>query len=85
MSSLQRACYAVVDGFTDLSGSDSKRREVYMELVASILSFMLAVVIISFVGKWLWNNIIVDLFTFAKHARNVWQIIGLMIFLSLVR
>lgn len=85
MSSLQRACYAVVDGFTDLSGSDTKRREVYMEIVASILSFMLAIVIVAFVGKWLWNNIIVDLFTIAKPARNVWQIIGLMIFLSLIR
>lgn len=85
MSSLQKACYAVVDGFTDLSGSDSKRREVYMELVASVLSFMLAVAIIAFIGKWLWNNIIIELFTFAKPVRNVWQIIGLMIFLSLVR
>lgn len=85
MSSLQRACYAMVDGFTDLSGSDTKRREVYMEIVASILSFMLAIAIIAFVGKWLWNNIILDLFTIAKPVRSVWQIIGLMIFLSLVR
>jgi hypothetical protein len=85
MSSLQRACYAMVDGFTDLSGSDTKRREVYMEIVASILSFMVAIAIIAFVGKWLWNNIILDLFTIAKPVRSVWQIIGLMIFLALVR
>lgn len=85
MSSLQRACYAMVDGFTDLSGSDTKRREVYMEIVASILSFMVAVAIVAFVGKWLWNNIILDLFTIAKPVRSVWQIIGLMIFLALIR
>jgi hypothetical protein len=75
----------MVDGFTDLSGSDTKRREVYMEIVASILSFMVAIAIIAFVGKWLWNNIILDLFTIAKPVRSVWQIIGLMIFLALVR
>jgi hypothetical protein len=82
---LQRACYAMVDGFTDLSGSDSKRREVYMELVASIIALLLSIVIVAFVGKWLWNNVVIDLFTFARPVRNVWQIIGLMIFLSLVR
>lgn len=75
----------MVDGFTDLSGSDSKRREVYMDLVASIIAFLLSIVIVAFVGKWLWNNVVIDLFTFARPVRNVWQIIGLMIFLSLVR
>ena len=82
---LQRACYAMVDGFTDLSGSDSKRREVYMELVATLLALLLSIVIVAFVGKWLWNNIVIDLFTIVKPARSVWQIIGLMIFLGLVR
>jgi hypothetical protein len=82
---LKDACYAAVDAFTDMSGSDSKRREAYMELIASILSFLIAVVIISFVGKWLWNNIIIDLFTFAKPVRNIWQILGLMIFLALIK
>ena len=81
MSSLQKACYAMVDGFTDLSGSDSKRREVYMELVATILAFILSIAIVAFVGKWLWNNIVVDLVSVAKPARTIWQILGLMIFI----
>ena len=85
MSLLQKACYAAVDGFTELSGSDSKRREVYMELVATLLALLLSIVIVAFVGKWLWNNIVIDLFTIVKPARSVWQIIGLMIFLGLVR
>jgi len=56
-----------------------------MELVASLLALTLSVIIIAFIGKWLWNNIIVDLFSFAKPAHNVWQIIGLMVFWTLVR
>jgi hypothetical protein len=37
------------------------------------------------VGKWLWNNVIIDLFTIAKPVRSIWQILGLMIFLALIR
>lgn len=83
---LQRACYAAIDGFTDLgSGNTVKRREVYMELVASLMALFFSVIIIAFFGKWLWNNVVVDLISFAKPARSVWQIVGLLVFWSLVR
>ena len=75
----------MVDSFTDMPGSDSKRREVYMDLISTLLAFLIAVVILSFVGKWLWNNIVVDLVSVAKPARTIWQILGLMIFISLVK
>jgi len=83
--SLKSACYAMVDAFTDMPGSDSKRREVYMDLVSTLLSFIVAVVILAFVGKWLWNNVVVDLVSIAKPARTIWQILGLMVFISLVK
>jgi len=76
---------AAVEAFTDLSGSDSKRRDLYMELVSSILAYIIAVALISLVGKWLWNNVIIELFSVAKPAKSIWQILGLMIFLSLIR
>jgi hypothetical protein len=82
---LRDACYAAVDAFTDLSGSDTSRRELYTSLTASILALILSIAIVALVGKWLWNNIVIDLFTIAKPARSVWQIIGLMIFLGLIR
>lgn len=81
---LQRACYAVIDGFTD-SGSDSKRKEALIEVVASATSFFIAVLLISLFGKWLWNTVIVDLFTVVRPIKDVWQVLGLMIFLSLIR
>lgn len=56
-----------------------------MELVSSMLALLIAIAIVAFVGKWLWNNIVIDLFNFARPARSVWQIIGLMIFLGLIR
>ena len=77
-------CRAGVEGMSDLSGSGNGRREMYRDLVASLLSLVLAILLIAFVGKYLWNTTVAELFTFARPVRSVWQIIGLMIFLSLI-
>jgi hypothetical protein len=83
MSAIQSACRAAVEGFAD--NAPSAKREVYADSVATLLAFFFAFVILAFVGKLLWNNVIVDLFSFAKPAKNFWQIIGLMLFINLVR
>jgi hypothetical protein len=83
MSAIQSACRAAVEGFADTA--PNVKREVYADSVAVLLSFVLAFVILAFVGKLLWNNVVVDLFSFAKPARSFWQIIGLMLFVSLIR
>jgi hypothetical protein len=82
---LRELCRAGVEGMTDMSGSTAGRREIYKELVAQILALVIAITIIAFVGKWLWNNSVAELFTFARPVRSVWQIIALMLFLSLMR
>jgi hypothetical protein len=80
---LNAAVKAGVEGFLD-SGNAEHRRRAYIDFTTMILVFILTLVILGFVGKFLWNGIIVDLFTFAKPARSVWQILGLMVFVSLV-
>ena len=82
MPALQSACRAAVEGFSDTS--PVQKREVYANSVSMLLAFTLAFVILAFIGKLLWNNVVVDLFTFAKPAKSFWQIIGLMIFVSLI-
>jgi hypothetical protein len=82
---LKDLCRAGVEGMSDMSGSTAGRREIYKELVASLLSLIIAVLIVAFVGKWLWNNSVVELFSFARPARSVWQIIALMLFWALVK
>jgi hypothetical protein len=62
-----------------------KKKDIYVELLAVLLAFVISLVILGFVGQLLWNNVVMDLFAFAKPARSVWQIIGLMVFLSLIR
>lgn len=83
MSALSSACRAAVEGFADTA--PNMKREVYADTVAILLSFVIAFVVLAFVGKLLWNNVIVELFSFAKPAKTFWHIIGLMIFMNLVR
>ena len=81
---LRDLCRAGLDCTTDLSGSSS-RRESYKDIVATLLSLVLAILIVAFVGKYLWNSTVAELFTIVRPVRSVWQIIGFMILLSLFR
>ena len=82
---LQNLCRAGVEGMTDMSGSQSGRREIYKDVVAELLALVIAILILAFVGKWLWNNSVAELFTFARPVRSVWQIIALMLFINLIK
>lgn len=81
---LRDLCRAGLDCTMDHSGSSS-RRESYKDIIASLLSLVLAILIVAFVGKFLWNSTVAELFTIVRPVRSVWQIIGLMILLSLFR
>ena len=81
---LQQACKAAVEGFTNGKDSD-KKRDAYVEFLSILIAFVIALVILGFVGKFLWNGVVVELFTIAKPAKSFWQIIGLMVFVALIR
>jgi hypothetical protein len=74
---------AAVEGFTGNTES-KERRNAYVDFLAYLLAFLLSMIILGFVGKLLWNDVIVELFSIAKPARSVWHIIGLMLFVNLV-
>jgi hypothetical protein len=85
MALLNSACKAAVEGFTTKDAADpSKTRQVYSDFLAVLLALIISLVILAFVGKLLWNTVIVDLFTIARPVRSFWQILGLMIFVSLI-
>jgi hypothetical protein len=80
---LSSACKAAIEGFSGISDS-KERRNAYVDFLAFLLAFLIAMVILGFIGKMLWNSVVVELFNIAKPARSVWHIIGLMIFVSLI-
>jgi len=76
---------AAVEGFTNPSGAESHRQEpVYAEAISVILAFTISILLVSLVGLWLWNFSVVPLFEFARPAKSVFQILGLMVFLALI-
>lgn len=82
---LSECSRAVVESMTDMGSTGPEhKKESYMSFIAALLAFLVAVVLLSFVGKLLWNSVIVDLFSFAKPARSVWQVLGLLVFVSLI-
>ena len=87
MSSIvNTALRAVVEGYTNPGGTEAyKPPPAYAEAIAAILGFIIAVIIVSLVGLWLWNFSVVPLFEFARPAKSVFQILGLMLFWALVR
>ena len=66
------------------SGSVDKRREAYAYFTAVLLATIISLILLGFIGKFLWNGVVVDLFSIAKPAKSIWQIIGLAFFISLL-
>ena len=82
MSNVMRAA---VEGYTNPGGAEAyKPPPAYAEAIASILAFLIAVILVSLVGLWLWNFSVVPLFEFARPAKSVFQILGLMLFLGIM-
>jgi hypothetical protein len=74
---------AGLEGF--VGGEDSKeKRDSYVELAAVLISFILALTILSLIGKLLWNGVIVDLFDCVRPAKSFMQILGLYVFVALL-
>jgi hypothetical protein len=78
------AAKATVEGFVGM-GSSERRRDAYVDFLSAFIGFALALILLGFIGKYLWNYVVVDLISFAKPAKSFWQIIGLMLFMSLIR
>ena len=80
---LRDLCRAGIDCVSTSPGPEQKMG--YKDLVASILAFILAIFIIAFIGKTVWNSVMPQLFTVVRPVQSCWQIIGLLILVSLFR
>jgi hypothetical protein len=80
---LRDLCRAGMDCVSSEPGPE--KRAGYKELVVSILAFIIAMFIIAFIGRFLWNNSVVQLFTCVRPVHSVWQIIALLLLVSLFK
>jgi len=76
---------ASVEGFTNPGGAEAyKPPPAYADALAALFAFILSVSLIALIGLWLWNYSVVPLFEFARPAKSIFQILGLMLFISLI-
>ena len=80
---LTQCTRALVESMTT-SGNSEVRRDAYAAVTSSILAVVASIFLIAFLGQWLWNNVIIELFTFAKPSRSIWMLIGLRFFVMLM-
>lgn len=64
--------------------SSEHRRNTYVDFLAVVFAFILALVILAFIGKYLWNTVVVELVSVAKPAKSVWHILGLMLLITVL-
>ena len=81
---LFNATRALVEGLSPNASDPVTSRNSYAEFLAAMLAFAVTIVLIAFVGKWLWNEVVCDLISIAKPAKSMWQVLGLFVFLSLI-
>mgnify|MGYP001318435204 CR=1 FL=1 len=53
-------------------------------LITFLITIFFYLAIVSAIGMYLWNNIVVKLISFAKPAKSMWQILGLLILTQLL-
>lgn len=64
--------------------NDKNGEEMNQNLIASIISFVIVLLIVLFLGKFLWNDVVCNLFNGTKKASSIWQILGLYILVSIL-
>ena len=80
---LQALAKTGVEGFVNPENSASKK-DSYVQLASVLIAFFISLMILSLIGKLLWNSVIVDLFTCVRPAKSAWHILGFFVFLSLL-
>lgn len=83
MPSVEPFVSSMLQGFVN-SDNTEKKTESYLSLASGLIAFVIVLVILALIGKFLWNGVIVELFSFAKPARSYLQILGLYVFTSLL-
>lgn len=77
----QNTPFAKTETFESANGvSPSPARLALVSFVTLLVLFAALL----FFGKYLWNNVLVDLISIAKPVKSVWQILGLAVLIGLL-
>lgn len=54
------------------------------KMIAVLIATVIVMILVVLIGKYLWNNVLVDLVPGVKKATSAWQILGMYILLNLL-
>jgi hypothetical protein len=54
------------------------------EMFGLFIGMVIWLVFVLFLGRWLWNNILIKLIPGIKPITSIWQILGLSVLISLL-
>jgi hypothetical protein len=84
----QQLSRAVVESFSanpETPANPAVTREVFAAFLSALVAFMVALLLVALIGKYLWNEAVVQLIAVARPARSLWQVLGLFLFLALFK
>jgi hypothetical protein len=70
---------------TFLSSKENFTSEDRAKMIAALVVVILWLVILLFLSKWLWNEVLCKIVTFTKPVTSVWQVIGLVVLLAILK
>ena len=79
-NSVNAVLYRTETFSNQMGGASGSSQAVIVSLITVSIVFML----ILFIGKFLWNNVLHELVPAIKPAKSVWQILGLAVLISLL-
>ena len=65
---------------TVLMGGKGGREQALINLV----SYIVVLLVVLFIGQTLWNNILVELVDGVKPVKSIWELLGLQVLLGLL-
>lgn len=55
------------------------------KMVAAIVALIVWILVLLLLSKWLWNEVLCKIVTFAKPVSSVFQIVGLVVLLAIIK
>uniref|UniRef100_A0A6C0DRT8 Uncharacterized protein n=1 Tax=viral metagenome TaxID=1070528 RepID=A0A6C0DRT8_9ZZZZ len=76
--------YFTTETFESPKGAAESKSESNKVALVSFLTLLVVLFLLLFVGKFLWNDVLIVLMPFIKPVKSVWQILGLALLISLM-
>ncbi len=75
-----------VENYVARGGSNLPSMKEYSntQMVVALITLLIVYSLVLLLGKYLWNNVLVKLIPAVQPAKDIWQILGFVVLMSLI-